>query len=97
MRQSDVIRITALETLIVGAVSLAGGLLLGILFSQALLYLTAALFATEVPGFTFGFSTGAAIKTVAVFAAIFLVAALANSRTIMKSKLIDLMHAVKTR
>lgn len=93
MRQSDVIRITALETLIVGAVSLAGGLLLGILFSQALLYLTAALFATEVPGFTFGFSTGAAIKTVAVFAAIFLVAALANSRTIMKSKLIDLMHA----
>lgn len=93
MRQTDVIRITALETLIVGAASLAGGLLLGVLFSQALLYLTAALFATDVPGFAFGFSTGSALKTIAVFAAIFLIAALANSRTIMKSKLIDLMHA----
>ena len=53
MRQSDVIKITALETLIVGAASLAGGLLLGTLFSQALLYLTASLFAVDVPGFVF--------------------------------------------
>lgn len=93
MRQSDVIKITALETLIVGAASLAGGLLLGTLFSQALLYLTASLFAVDVPGFVFGFSAAAALKTLAVFAAIFLIAALANSRTIMKAKLIDLLHA----
>ncbi|WP_139652807.1 ABC transporter permease [Raoultibacter phocaeensis] len=93
MRQSDVIKITALETLIVGAVSLAGGLVLGIAFSQALLYLTASLFAVEVPGFVFDVSVAAAAKTLAVFAIIFLIAALANSRTIMKAKLIDLLHA----
>lgn len=93
MRQSDVVRITALETLIVGVASLIGGLLLGLLFSQGLIYLTASLFAVDVPGFTFGFSGGSATKTVIVFAAIFLVAVLANSRTIMKSKLIDLLHA----
>lgn len=93
MRQSDVIRITAFETLIVGAVSLVGGLVLGIAFSQALLYLTASLFAVEVPGFVFEFSAPAAAKTLIVFAAVFLIAALANSRTIMKTKLIDLLHA----
>lgn len=93
MRQSDVVAITSLETLIVGAVSLCMGLLLGVAFSLALLYLTATLFAADVPGFALKFSSAAALKTVVVFAVIFTVASLANSRTLMKAKLIDLLHA----
>lgn len=93
MRQTDVVKITTLETLIVGTVSLGAGLLLGVAFSLVLLRLTAALFAVDVPGFAYGLSSTAAIETVAVFAALFVIAAFANSRSVMKAKLIDLLHA----
>ena len=93
MSASAVARITALETLIVGAASLVGGLALGIALSQGLAALTASLFVAEVPGVSFGVSAGALGKTLAAFAAIFAVCALANMRTVARARLVDLMHS----
>ncbi|BAK45017.1 ABC transporter permease [Eggerthella sp. YY7918] len=96
MRTSDVVKIVALESLIVGAASLAVGLLVGFGLSQLLLYVTSALFQADVAdaaGFAFVFSADALIQTVAVFVAIFVIAAVLNARTVAKAKLIDLLHA----
>ena len=96
MSSGDVVRIVALESLIVGAASLAVGLAVGVGLSQLLLQLTSALFKADVAaagGFAFVFSADALVKTAVVFAAIFLVAALLNARTVARAKLIDLLHA----
>ena len=96
MSTGDVVKIVALESLIVGAASLAVGLVVGIGLSQLLLQLTSALFQADVAeagGFAFVFSADALVKTAIVFAAIFLVAALLNARTVARAKLIDLLHA----
>ncbi len=58
--------------------------------------LTSALFKADVAaagGFAFVFSADALAKTAVVFAAIFLMAALLNARTVARAKLIDLLHA----
>ncbi len=96
MSTGDVVKIVALESLIAGAASLAAGLVVGIGLSQLLLQLTSALFQADVAeagGFAFVFSADALAKTVIVFAAIFLTAALLNARTVARAKLIDLLHA----
>lgn len=96
MRSGDVVNIVVLESLIVGATSLVVGLVVGIGLSQVLLHVTSALFQADVAdtvGFAFVFSSDALIKTLAVFAAIFLVAACLNARTVVKTRLIDLLHA----
>ncbi|RDB59302.1 ABC transporter permease [Gordonibacter sp. 28C] len=96
MRTGDVVRIVALESLIVGAASLVVGLAVGVGLSQLLLYVTSALFQADVAaesGFSFVFSVDALAETVAVFAAIFALAALLNARTVAKARLIDLLHA----
>lgn len=96
MSTGDVVKIVALESFIVGAASLAVGLLVGVGLSQLLLWLTSALFQAEVAeagGFAFVFAPDAFVQTVAVFAAIFAVAALLNARTVARAKLIDLLHA----
>lgn len=53
MPKSALLRLTLVETLIVGLVSMACGLALGLLISQALLYITAFMFVVDIPGFTF--------------------------------------------
>ena len=96
MGTGDVVKIVALESLIVGAASLAVGLAVGVGLSQLLLQVTSALFQADVAGaggFAFVFSADALVKTAAVFAGIFLAAALLNARTVAKAKLIDLLHA----
>lgn len=96
MRTGDVVKIVALESLIVGAASLAVGLLVGFGLSQLLLYVTSALFQADVAdaaGFAFVFSADALVQTVAVFAAIFVIAAVLNARTVARAKLIDLLQA----
>lgn len=96
MGAGDVVKIVALESLIVGAASLAAGLAVGVGLSQLLLQATSALFQADVAGmggFAFVFSADAFVQTVAVFAAIFVVAAALNARTVAKARLIDLLHA----
>lgn len=96
MRTFDVLKITAFETLLVGAASLACGLALGWAFSQVLMHVTAALFAGTVPGFVTGLSRESAVMTLATFAGIFAIATVINARTIASARLIDLLHASRT-
>lgn len=96
MFTGDVVKIVAIESLLVGAVSLAVGLALGIALSQGLLYATSLMFSADIAssgGFAFLFSADALAYTLAVFAAIFLVAAVVNAREVSKSRLIGLMRA----
>ncbi|HIY83118.1 MAG TPA: ABC transporter permease [Candidatus Rubneribacter avistercoris] len=98
MRTGDVVRIVAVESLIVGAASLLAGLALGFALSQLLLWVTSALFqagVAEAAGFAFVFSADALAQTAAVFVAIFAVAAVLNARTVARARLIDLLHAAR--
>lgn len=87
--------IVVIETLAVGVVALAVGLLLGIGLSQVMMYVTAGLFEATIKGFVFAFSPGAALSTVACFAGIFLVTIVFNVTTVSRYKLIDLINADK--
>ncbi len=81
------------ETAIVGLVSLAVGLICGILASQALAFATAALFGMRMTGYQFVFSTEALLATILCFAVIYLVVALFNLLAVNRYKLIDLLSA----
>ena len=91
MGKGDLLKISACETLIVGAASLAVGLLAGVALSQALTCLCLSIMAQPVEGVTLSFSTKAFTMTVATFAAIFAVSMFWNSAHLAKSKLIDLL------
>lgn len=96
MSNARVMTILILETLIVGLVSLVIGLALGFLLSQALLYVTSALFQIDVAsagGLAFVFSKDAFVATIVVFVGIFVIAGIFGSLAVAKAKLIDLMHA----
>lgn len=93
MSSGKVSRIIVYETLFVGVISLAVGLLAGFLVSQGLLYITAALFTVKMDMFAFVFSMEAFTKTLLYFGVIFLVALIFNTITISRFKLIDLINA----
>ena len=96
MTRGKLLALSAVETLFVGAVSLAAGLALGVLLSQALVGVTALLFVADMSkGFTFLFSADAAIKSVVVFFAIFALSLLINVGYLGRAKLIDLVNAEK--
>lgn len=95
MSTGDVVRVVAIESLAAGAASLAVGLVLGVALSQALLWLTSAMFSADVAGdsLAFVFSADALVYTLVVFAVVFLAAAIVNAREVSKSRLVDLLHA----
>lgn len=72
------------------------GLLVGVLLSQVLVFVTAALFHDQITAFSFTFSVHALVVTLACFGVIFLVMLLLNLRTLSRVKLIDLMGADRT-
>lgn len=81
------------ETIAASALSFLVGLGLGVLLSQLLVFVTAALFNDCVTNFSFMFSTDAALFTLFCFLLIFAVTLLFNLRALRKVKLIDLMGA----
>ena len=81
------------ETTIVGLVSLAVGLICGILASQALAFATAALFGMRMAGYQFVFSPTPSFATIACFIIIYVVVALFNLLAVNRFKLIDLLSA----
>lgn len=87
--------IVVMETLVVGVLALAVGLLLGIGLSQVMMYVTAGLFEATIQGFVFAFSPSACLSTMACFAGIFLVTIVFNVTTVSRYKLIDLINADK--
>lgn len=93
MTPGHVSRIVLCETVLVGLISLAAGLVFGVLLSQGLSFLTAALFGTTMTNYQFVFSSDAFMTTLGCFAAIYVVVALFNTLTVSRCKLIDLLRA----
>lgn len=95
MGRAQVAAVMVMETLAVGVAALVVGLVLGVLLSQVMMYVTANLFEATIPGFAFVFSPGAALSTLACFAAIFALSLLLNVREVSRCRLIDLINADK--
>lgn len=95
MRKTTLLKMTFAETFFVGAFSLVVGLFLGLLLSQALLFLTAFLFSVEFSGFTFLIAWEQIVKTVIVFLIIFALALFVNSGYLAKARLITLLQSDK--
>lgn len=94
MPRGALLRLTAAETLMVGFVSLAAGLALGVGISQGLVWVTAVMFQANMSqAFTFLFAPDVALLTVAVFCAVFVFSLLVNVGYLMRAKLIDLLNA----
>lgn len=93
MPKGTLLRLTLVETLIVGLVSLVAGIGLGLLISQGLLYVTAFMFVVDIPGFTLFVAQDELLKTVVVFLIIFALALFFNVGYVMKAKLIDLIQS----
>ena len=93
MTPGHVSRIILYETVLVGFVSLVIGLVLGVLVSQLLSFVTAALFGIPMPDYQFSFSMHAFVMTLVCVIAIYLVVAIFNVISIGRCKLIDLLNA----
>ncbi|MDY4181902.1 MAG: ABC transporter permease [Pseudoflavonifractor sp.] len=93
MEQRKVALILFLETLIIGVLALAAGLVLGVLAAQFLSAFTAGLFAVTVEQFHFVFSWKGVVKTALYFGVIFLLVMGFNSFSVARQKLIRLLQA----
>lgn len=95
MSKGKISRILIFETLLIGLVSLAVGITLGIIVSQGLSVITAQLLAVEMSHYKFIVSIGAVIKSAVYFGIIYLLVMIFNQVTISKYKLIDMLNAAK--
>lgn len=93
MAPGSVSRIVLYETVLVGLVSLAGGLLLGIGLSQGLSFVSAAIMGTTLTYFRFVFSPEALIMTAICFALVFLVVSVFNLVSVSRYRLVTLLNA----
>ncbi len=84
-----------IETFIIGLISLAFGLLLGIILSQITSIFIANLFEANMSKFTFNFSKTALFKTILYFGIIYFIVMIFNTIIVNKNKLIDLLQASK--
>ena len=91
MSAGRVSRVLLFETVLVGFVSLAVGLALGIAVSQGLSFATAALMGTTMTKYQFIVSTDALAFTAICFAAVFAVSALVDVIYIRRCKLVTLL------
>ncbi len=95
MENGSLSKMIFLETLFIGAISLAIGVVLGIMLSQALSVLTAYMFQVDLTKFQFVFSPLGFKRTVLCFSIIYLVVLIFNFISVRKIKLIDLLTASK--
>lgn len=95
MGKQQISRILFLETMFIGVLSLAIGLLVGIFGSQLMSALVARLFEADMTEYKFVFSKAAAMKTCLYFGIMYVAVMIFNVFTISKYKLIDLLTAVK--
>ena len=95
MGKRQVSKILLMETLIIGFISLAVGLGLGIIASQFMSIVVAKLFEADMSRFEFVFSQTAMLKTVIYYAIIYLIVMVFNVFAVTKYKLIDLLNAAK--
>ena len=95
MGKRQVSKILLMETLIIGFISLAVGLGLGIIASQFMSIVVAKLFEADMSRFEFVFSQASMFKTVIYYAIIYLIVMVFNVFAVTKYKLIDLLNAAK--
>ena len=96
MTAPQVCAVVLMETLSVGAISLACGLALGIGVSQGLSFAAAALLKMSIANYQIVFSVSSAAATLATFAAIFLVTAAFNALQIGRCRIITLLNSRST-
>lgn len=84
-----------IETFIIGLISLAVGLLIGIALSQITSIFIANMFEADMTKFTFNFSNAAMIKTIIYFGIIYFIVMVFNTIIVSKNKLINLLQASK--
>lgn len=95
MGKGQISRILLGETFIIGLVSLAVGLVLGIFGAQFMSLLVVKLFGGVMDGYQFVFSSKAFVKTICYFAIMFAIVAVFNVVSISKCRLIRLLSARK--
>ena len=95
MGKRQVSKILLMETVIIGLISLAVGLGLGVIASQFMSIVVAKLFEADMSRFEFVFSQAAMLKTVMYYAIIYVIVMIFNVFAVTKYKLIDLLTASK--
>ncbi|MDR3072649.1 MAG: FtsX-like permease family protein [Clostridiales Family XIII bacterium] len=95
MKKGKISAVLLVETFLVGLVSLAIGILLGVFLSQGMALITAKLFSVSVSHFAFVFSADAARTSVLDFGVAFVVVVLFNVININRQKLLNLINAEK--
>ena len=84
-----------LETLLIGIISLAVGLGIGVIASQLMSVIVANLFEADMTKYKFVFSQAAALKTLTYFSIMYLIVILFNTFQISRCKLINLLTGSK--
>ncbi|MEK3980155.1 FtsX-like permease family protein [Psychrobacillus sp. FSL K6-2836] len=95
MSKRKISKIFIFETLLIGFISLAVGIIFGILVSQGMSVITAQLLAVDIDQYKFMISISAMVKSIVYFGIIFLLVMIFNQVTISKYKLIDMLNASK--
>lgn len=93
MGKRKISQVLVMETFLIGLISLAVGLGLGIILSQGLSTFTAKLFELSTVQYGFSISISAIVKTIIYFGIIFALVMIFNIFVINKYKLIDLLTA----
>ena len=93
MSKRKISQILFFETLFIGILSLAVGLVVGVILSQLMSILVANMFEADLTKFTFTFSSSACLKTLIYFGIMYLLVMIFNTMTISKCQLIDLLQA----
>ena len=95
MGRRQISGIILLETILIGILSLAVGIFIGVFASQFMSILVAKLFEANMSEFTFVFSMESCIKTCIYFAVMYIAVIIFNILTISRYKLINLLNAIK--
>ena len=95
MGRRQISKIILIETILVGIISLAVGIVIGVFASQFMSILVAKLFEADMSKFQFVFSEEACVKTCIYFAVMYLAVIIFNTISISRYKLIDLITATK--
>lgn len=95
MSKRKISRLLFFETLMIGIISLAVGLLVGIGASQLISILIGRLFEADMSKFQFVFSEKAFFDTILYFGLIYLIVIVFNMIIVGRLKIIDLLHGSK--
>ncbi len=95
MGKRQISKIILLETILIGILSLAAGIVIGVFASQFMSILVGKMFEADMSNFKFVFSQEACIKTCICFAVVYVAVMIFNTFTISRYKLINLLTAIK--